>query len=177
MKLPDWETLSSEYVVEDPPWMVLRRDMVRRRSGFEHRYWLIEQGPWVQVLAVTSDDRLVLVRQYRYGIKLESLELPGGFGEDDEPLVAAQRELREETGYGGGEWELLVRLSPNPAVLDNWMYCYLARGVERVADPEPEESEELHVELRGADEIPGLIVRGEIVHALHVASLLTYLAR
>lgn len=168
-----WTVLSSERIVDDPPWLVLRRDQVSH-DGDEHRYWVLEQPSWVNVVAVTEDDLLVLVRQYRHGVARVSLEIPGGYAESDDPLADAQRELREETGYGGGSWSLLQRLSPNPALQDNWVHTYLATDVELLGDPQPDEGEVLQLELHPADAVRRLISEGEIIHALHVAPLLAF---
>jgi len=168
-----WNVLSSERVIHDPPWLIVRKDQVEREHT-SHHYWVLEQPAWVNVVAVTDDDLLVLVRQYRHGIARESLEIPGGYAESDDPLADAQRELREETGYGGGSWSLLQRLSPNPALQDNWMHTYLATGVELLGDPEPDDGEDLQLELHPADAVRRLISEGEIIHALHVAPLLAY---
>lgn len=171
-----WKVLNSEHVVQDPPWIVLRKDDVER-DGLRRHYWVLEQPAWVNVVAVTDDDRLVLVRQHRHGVRRDSLEIPGGYAESDEPLEDAKRELREETGYGGGSWSLLQMLAPNPALQDNWMYTYLATGVTKLGEPQPDASEDLETQLVPVDAIHRLVSEGEIFHALHVAPLLVYASR
>ena len=171
-----WTVHSSERVVDDPPWVILRRDEVER-DGLQRHQWVLEQPSWVNVVAVTEEDKIVLVRQHRHGIGRDSLEIPGGYGETDDPLADAQRELREETGYGEGSWSLLQRLAPNPALQDNWMYTFLATGVRIVGPPEPDTSEDLETLLVPPEAIHRLITEGEILHALHVAPLLMYATR
>lgn len=174
MTMQPWKVLGSERIVDDPPWLVLRKDHVSH-DGDEHHYWVLEQSSWVNVVAVTDEDQLVLVRQYRHGVGRFSLEIPGGYAEtEDDPLADAQRELREETGYGGGAWSLLQRLSPNAALQNNWMHTYLAIGVKKLGDPQPDAGEHLEVELHAADAVRRLISEGEIIHALHVAPLLAF---
>jgi 8-oxo-dGTP pyrophosphatase MutT (NUDIX family) len=167
-----WDVVASRLEIDDPPWLRVRRDTVRRSNGDEHGYWVIEQGPWVQIAAITAGDEVVFVRQYRHAAGRVGLELPGGYADEEEPLVAAKRELLEETGYGGGEWRPLLRLAPNPALMNNELHVFLATGVEIVADPSPEEREELEVELHPRGSIGDLIESGAVFHALHVPALM-----
>lgn len=135
-----WETLASAYVVQDAPYLTVRREDVRLPGDRTiDGYWIVEQPAWVNVVAVTGDDRLVLIRQWRHALGREGLEIPGGYKDDGEtPLEGARRELLEETGYGGGEWAELLRIAPNPALLDNLCYCFAAYGVSRLAEPRPQ---------------------------------------
>src|SRR5262249_47081810 len=102
----EWEIVRSEYVVKDR-WLALRADDCRTADGQTIApYYVLEYPPWVNVLALTADNEAVLITQYRHGIRQNILELPGGaLDEQDASIVdAAQRELREETGYVAEEW-------------------------------------------------------------------------
>jgi 8-oxo-dGTP pyrophosphatase MutT (NUDIX family) len=105
------------------------------------------------------------------------LELPGGFVGTEDPIEAGRRELLEETGYGGGQWSLLLTVAPNPAILTNLNHWVLGEGVERLEDASPDEGEDLVLDLRPASSIRTLIDSGEIIHALHVGALLRYLSK
>jgi len=174
-----WECLDQTYLFRQPPWLVLRHQRFRLPTGREIRdYWINEFPPWVNVVAVTAKDELVLVRQYRPGLGAVHFEIPAGVREEDEELeAAARRELREETGFGGGRWSILTRLSANPALQDNLTTTFLALGVERVAQPAPEQTEDLRVHLVKVAEAVRLIDEGEMIQALHTAPLLRYLLR
>ena len=180
-KLPDdplpWECLDQSYLFRRPPWLVLRHQRFRLPTGREIAdYWISEFPPWVNVVAVTRSDEFVLVRQYRPGLGAVHYELPAGVvdqGEDIEP--AARRELREETGFAGGHWSPLTRLSANPALQNNWTTTFLAEGVERVGEPVPELTEDLRVHLVKVSDAKRLIDEGDMVQALHAAPLLRYL--
>jgi len=149
-----------------------RIDLCRSpRTGTDHEFVVVEAPDWVNVIALTPENEVVLVRQYRFGTREVTLEIPGGAldgGEDF--LEAGLRELREETGYQGDGARLLGTVAPNPAFLQNRCGTILVTGARQVDDPRPDSNEILEVELRPRAEIPGLIAGGEIDHALVVAA-------
>jgi 8-oxo-dGTP pyrophosphatase MutT (NUDIX family) len=172
--------VAQTYLFRRPPWLVLRQDHLRLPSGREiPEYWISEFPPWANVVAVTTDDQLVMIRQYRPGIGDVHFELPAGVVDaaDADFEAAARRELLEETGYGGGTWSLLTTLSANPALTNNLTYTYLAEGVTQLASPAPEATEDLQVHLVPVHEAAALIDDGELIQSLHAAPLLRYLLR
>jgi len=137
-------------------------------DGEEPRdFFVVESPDWINIIPLTDDRRVVLVRQYRFGIEDFTLEIPGGMCDGDEPPIeAARREMREESGYDAREVIPLGWVHPNPAVQTNRCHTFLARGAYLAgpADPDPDEAfEVITVEL---DEIPDLIAHGKITHAL-----------
>ena len=174
-----WKVLSSEYLARKP-WYTVRVERVELPNGtIIPEYWINEYVPWANVVAVTSDDRVVLVRQYRHGLGRVHYEIPAGTSDpgDTSMEMAARRELLEETGYGGGRWSPLTTLSANPALQNNLAYAFLAEGVELQAAPSPEASEDLRVHLVPVADIEALIDSGGIVQALHAAPLLRMLLK
>jgi 8-oxo-dGTP pyrophosphatase MutT (NUDIX family) len=175
---PAWQVLNSRYLFEKPPWLTLRQDHVRLPNGHEIKeYWVNEFPPWVNVVAVTPDDHLVLVRQYRHGLGAVHFELPAGVTEPGELDLeqAARRELLEETGYGGGRWRPLCALSANPGLQTNLTHCFVAEGVQRVAPPAPDTSEDLRVHLMPIEAAADMMTGAEMIQSLHVGPLALYL--
>lgn len=140
-------------------------------AGEDRRQAMVLRAPdWTNVVPLLPDGRVVLVRQWRYGIAAPTLEIPGGMVEDEDVRKAAERELLEETGYRARSWERLGELHPNPAFISNRIVTFLATDLERMGEPEGDGEEEIQVELAPLAEIPGLIASGAITHSLVVAA-------
>ena len=172
-----WQVLDTEYLFRRP-WLTLRRDRVRVPTGAViDEYYVWEYPPWVNVVAVTQDGRLVLIRQYRHALGAAHYELPAGVMDpaDPDPLATAQRELLEETGYGGGVWSPLLVSSANSATHNNLTHSFLAVGVAPVSAAAPEATEDLQVSLVSRAEARALVTNGGMVQSLHLAPLLAYL--
>jgi 8-oxo-dGTP pyrophosphatase MutT (NUDIX family) len=173
-----WKVLTREYLAKKP-WYTVRVDRVELPNGtIIPEYWVSEYPPWVNVVALTERDEVVLIRQYRHGVEAVHYEIPAGSTdpEDKSMEAAARRELAEETGYVGGHWSLLATLSANPALQDNLTYTFLAEGVTP-GPASPEASEEITVHLTPLDQIEALIDNGGFLQALHAAPLLKVLLR
>jgi 8-oxo-dGTP pyrophosphatase MutT (NUDIX family) len=152
----------------------LRSDRKRSpRTQAEHEFYVIDCGPWVNVIALTADENLVMVEQYRHGSNTTELEIPGGMMDpgDGSPVEAGARELREETGYAGDAGRIIGEVFPNPAIQSNTCYTVLFEncvpGHELKWDP----SEELVTRLVPVSEIPALVAGGKIKHSLVVVAL------
>lgn len=177
-KKSGWQVTDSEYLFRRP-WLTVRRDRLRLPNGNEiPEYYVLEYPDWVNVLAVTTDQKFVFVRQYRHGLGLTAFELCAGVceKEDSSPLESAQRELWEETGYGNGTWQEYMVLSANPSATNNLTHCFLATGVEPVSTQHLEPTEDLTVHLLSLDEVKTLLREDAIKQALHAAPLWKYMA-
>jgi ADP-ribose pyrophosphatase len=171
--LRPWEVLSSE-VVLSRRWIEIRQDRVKLASGHEIDEFHVVHGPsWAAVLCVTEEGDVVLVRQYRHGIGAESLELPAGVMDAGEsPLAAAQRELREETGYVSDSWTSLGAVATEPSrhtVVAHFFFAGRAHLTDGRALYASEEMETVRVP---ASELVALVEGGEIVHGVHVGAIL-----
>jgi 8-oxo-dGTP pyrophosphatase MutT (NUDIX family) len=176
MALTPWKVLRSRHI--HPRY---RLDTVELANGKTFEPMVCEFRSWANVLALTEANEVVLVRQYRHGVRETLLELPGGIVDDGEsPLEGARRELMEETGYSAKNIVEVGRIYPNPAFQHNTLFCYLATNVEDVGGQHFDDTEDIEVHLMPLDKLITLAKSGKFLHALHVAVLfqaLAYLGR
>ena len=155
----------------------VRKQRLKRRSdGLEGEFFVLDTNDWVNVLALTPDDKIILVRQFRYGSKEQSLEPPGGVVErGEDPVIAGLRELQEETGYVGEEPKLLGAVRPNAAILSNRCHVILVRNAQKTAELNFDQHEELLTELYPVKELKEMVRRGEITHSIGLNSIMMLL--
>ncbi|HEU4537113.1 MAG TPA: NUDIX hydrolase [Polyangiaceae bacterium] len=146
----------------------------RRDDGREREVYTLRCADWVNVVARDPAGRVLLVRQYRFGVDDFTLELPGGLIDPGEaPADAARRELYEETGHRAGDLVALGSAHPNPAIQGNRIHFFLAPRAEPAGDaPFDGEDEECEVVAASPAELAALVERGAVSHALCLAGLL-----
>lgn len=166
------ELISSEYLIQRP-WLTARRDKLRLPDGrINPEYYVLEYPSWVNVIAVTQEGRYVMVRQYRHGLGIISTELCAGVVEEgEEPEQAARRELREETGYTGGRWQLQCVLSGNPSTTNNLTYCFLAEDVELTDRQRLDPTEDVEALTLSREEVMDLLMSDRMKQSLMAAPL------
>jgi len=151
---------------------------VSPRTGNEHDFYIIETRDWINVIPLTDDNKVVMIRQYRHGSRQVTLEIPGGLVDPgDTPKKAAARELLEETGYQAKKWLKIGVVNPNPALFNNHCYTFLAQDIKKVSDPRPDQTEDIEIVLIPLKKIPGLILKGEIDHAMVITAFSYYFLR
>ena len=176
MNKPTWDRLGSRYVNDEGNDLILfrtRYDRMRnpRNSRVAERL-VLESGDWVNIVAVTPTGECVMVRQFRFGVGYDTLETPGGMVDPGEnSLVAAQRELLEETGFGAGTWTYLGAVEPNPAFHDHLCHHWLATDVEKLAELDLGEGEHITVDLLTEAQVVASVRTGEVKHALALSVL------
>ncbi len=168
---PRWETLETGEILDRGVFGL--QQLVRRspRTGHVGTYQVMRVADWANVIALTPDDEVVLVAQYRHGLDDVTLEIPGGVLEPGgESARGVARELQEETGFTGDEPVLLGSVHPNPAIQDNACATWLITGARRTCEPNPDDGEDIDVVLVPLSEIPALLREGRISHSLVVAA-------
>lgn len=168
----EWKVLESKRLFAEP-WFTVRKDICELPNGKKHEaYYILEYPDWATAFALTEDNRVIMVRQYRHGLGVVSTELPGGVidkGEDARTAVA--RELKEETGYEFDQIEEIGQVAPNPATSNNYMHMFLARGGRKVSDQNLDETEDVEVLLLSLDEAKQLLRENRIVQSLHATTM------
>lgn len=168
-----WPKLNSKSLADFRIFSVRSDEKLSPRTGQPHDFFIIDSVNWVNVVAITPEQQLVMIEQFRHGTNTTELEIPGGVMDptDTSPLAAGLRELREETGYAPEQAELLGQIFPNPAIMSNTCFTVLARNCQLKHDTEMDSGEDLITRLVPLAEIPQLIRSGKICHSLVVVAL------
>jgi len=162
-----WVTLGQNSVADCRVFRVMRRRLRHATDGREGQFYVIEAPDWVQTLALTPRQEIILVRQWRFGIEKLSWEPPGGVIDSGEDiLAAAQRELLEESGHAGTSPRLLASAYPNPAIQNNQTHFVLVENCVPTTPTNWDPHEELQIGIFPLDEVRQMIRRGEILHSL-----------
>jgi ADP-ribose pyrophosphatase len=167
MTITPWKILESNYLRKN-----VRIDKCETSNGRVIEPLVLEYGTWVTIVALTEQQKVLLIKQYRHGAQKIIWELPGGAVEEgEEPRDAAKRELLEETGYASDNIIEVGKVSPNPASHNNLMYAYIALDAQKVGDQALDEIEEIEVYPIPLDEVIRMVKHGEILQSLHVSTL------
>jgi ADP-ribose pyrophosphatase len=173
MTITPWKILESYHLHKN-----VRIDKCELPDGKVIEGFVLEYGDWATIVALTRDQEVVLVRQYRHGAQKVILELPGGAMEagDANPMDAARRELLEETGYTSNTFIQIGCVSPNPANQTNLIYSFLALDAEKVGSQNLDETEEIEVILKPLEEVIAMAKKGELLQSMQVSAVFFTLA-
>lgn len=173
-----WETLSTKYIIKEP-WATMRKDTCRMPNGtIVDDYYVLEYSDWANAVAITEDNEILLIKQYRHAADVVLLEIPGGVidaGED--PKTAIKRELLEETGYLFEDIEQISMMYPNPSTGTNICHGFLARSGKLVQGQKLDEHEEIIVEKVSIKEVKQLLLDNKFGQALHISALFYVLVK
>lgn len=172
MRNLNWKLISSKYVYKDN-WCVVRADKCELPDKrIIEPYYVFEFPNWGNVVVVTEEEKILLVKQYRQALGAVTIELPGGIINDDEtPEQAVIREVKEETGYEIREIEFLYDISPNPATNSNRAYFFLAKNAKLTAAPQFDVFEDVDVITFSKEEIKQLLYEHRMDHGVQLAAL------
>ncbi|MBC7693024.1 MAG: NUDIX hydrolase [Methylotenera sp.] len=184
MKKPaEWVCVKEETLLDTPFMKILQRDCNSTDSPSHlHRFYLFKSRDWCNVIPITEDGKVVLVQQYRIGISEQTLEIPGGVADvtDGNIQESALREMTEETGYEalpGARVENLGWTYPNPAIQDNRCHSFVVGPVRRTHEQKLDPAESINVIEVPLEDIPGMILSGQLSHALMLNTFLFLLLR
>ncbi len=171
--MPDrsWKYLSSREIADFHVLKIRQDRYLFQPTQKECDFVVCDSTDWAMVIPITPDGQVVLIRQYRHGVREVVLEIPGGLLEPGEsPEHAAVRELREETGYECESVRVLSRLLPNPSINNATLHVAVAEGCRPISRQDLDPLEQIEVVLRPLAEIPAMIAFGELCHAQVIAA-------
>jgi ADP-ribose pyrophosphatase len=168
-----WPKLGSRLLGDFRIFKVRSDEKVSPRTGQAHDFFVLECVDWVNVIAVTPDQKLVMVEQYRHGSNTVELEIPGGImdASDASPVATGVRELREETGYEGDNPRLLGDVFANPAIMNNTCHTVIIEHCSLRHAVEWDSGEDMATRLVPIAELPALVAGGKIRHPLVIVAL------
>ena len=171
-----WEILGQETVCDFKLFKFYKRQLLNTRKNSEHNFYILETPDWINVVPVTPEGNIVLIKQYRAGTDEVTIEIPGGVIDkaDVSPEEAARRELEEETAYVSDKLTRLGAVHPNPSFMANTCYFVLAKDVKPLGKTNFDPGEDIETfEMTPAD-VKEAVRSGKIMHALTVAALGVY---
>lgn len=171
--LKPWPKINSKALGDYRIFKVRSDEKVSPRTGQKHDFFVIECADWVNVIAVTPDQQLVMVEQYRHGSNTVELEIPGGIMDatDASPVATGVRELREETGFEGERARPLGNVFANPAIMNNTCHTVIIENCALKHSVEWDSGEDMVTRLVPIADLPGLVATGKIRHPLVVVAL------
>lgn len=167
-----WALLDSKYIIQRP-WATLRCDKLKLPNGYvKEEYYVLEYPTWVNMVAFTEEDEIILIRQYRHGAEEILMEIPAGTVEPGEkPEEAARREILEETGYVFESIEEICSLYANPATSGNVSHTFLLKGGKKVQDQDLDDSEDIEALTFSINDVKQLLFENKIKQSLHSSAL------
>lgn len=171
-----WHTLKDKKVFETPIFNLHIKKCAPEKGEKAGDFYVLHAPEWINVIAITGDQKIILVEQYRHGIDEPTLEIPGGMVDPGEkPLESAKRELEEETGYTSGSWNYMGKVSSNPAILTNYTHLYLAENCRQTNEQKTDGFEDIYSHVMDMDRFLKYVNDGVVHHSIVLAAVAKYL--
>lgn len=171
-----WKTKSTQQLANYRIATVSSAIRTNPRTQRDHEFYVMNCPDWVNIIAITPNEEMVMVEQFRHGTDTVDLEIPGGVmdPEDDSAVVTGVRELREETGYEGRDARVIGEIAPNPAIMSNFCRTVLIENCELKHSTEFDSGEDIQTKLVPLNEMDQLVKTGTIHHSLVVVAFYHY---
>lgn len=168
-----WKLISKEKILDTPIFDISLEKAVCPRNGKTGGFYVFNIPDWVNIVALTGNNEIVMIRQFRHGTKTYEYEIPGGLidPEDKSPAEAGMRELFEETGYTGDSPVIIGSVHPNPALQNNLCHTVFTKNARQISHPAMEDSEDIETLLIPVEQVWKMINHGEIRHGLVLNAL------
>lgn len=179
-QIESWSIVQENKEYSTPIFDLLKRRMKlqSQEDSGEGEFYVLDAPEWINVIALTAEEEIILVEQYRFGIEEPTLEIPGGMVDKGErPLPAAKRELLEETGYRSDTWSSLGTVSANPAIMNNYTHLYVAENCVFEGAENPDTHERIYVHKMPMQDFLGRVNDGTVHHAIVLAAVARYLLK
>jgi len=171
-----WLTKKDKKVFETPIFDLHQIERAPDTGENSGDFYVLNAPEWINVIPITPQREIILVEQYRHGIDEVTLEIPGGMVDPgEEPLLSAQRELEEETGYSSNSWDYLGKVSSNPAILTNFTHLYLATNCRKTSEQTPGQFEDISVHIIDLERFFDYIRAGYVHHSIVLSAVAKYL--
>lgn len=171
-----WTILESNQEISVGPFNIKKNRCLSPRTGKEHDFYVFDSSSWVNIIPITEEDKIVMVRQYRHGCNCILLEVPGGLvdKEDKDPAETAKRELLEETGYISEDITHISTVHPQPAFINNQGMTFVAKRARKISLQKLDDAEDIEVVLMEQGKIEEMLLNGDLRHGQTVMALSLY---
>lgn len=169
---PKWEIEQDNKLCETPVFSLHQIKLIPDQKRTSTDFFILDVPEWINIIAITPENKILLVEQYRAGIDEPTLEIPGGVVDHgEEPLYAAKRELLEETGFESNNWSKLGIISANPAIQNNYIHLYMAVDCIHIQDQQLDGSEDILLHQLPINHFLELIKDGTVHHSIVLAAV------
>jgi len=170
-----WQISSDKKIFSKKIFTLREAECYHPVKEVKHSFFLIDTMNWINIVALTDKEEFIMVKQHRLGTDEITVETPAGLIEKNEnPEIAAGRELKEETGYKPDKMIFLKKLSANPSIQNNYIYFYLALGCKKIFEQNLDEAEDIEIQILSVEQITEMIKNGSIDHSIALNALNLY---